>query len=118
MNITELLTDLQARHDEATAKAGELLGQIEHFTAASPRPNHISRTSSRGPGHHRKVIAELARRDGRPVHRAASDANETVHVPRSFHRVRLSGVAGDARSATAEKGRSHSARVPKPSPNG
>ncbi|MGW4393381.1 hypothetical protein [Streptomyces sp. NPDC004685] len=34
MNITELLMDLQTRHDEATARAGELRDQIEHFTAA------------------------------------------------------------------------------------
>jgi transposase InsO family protein len=29
VNITEFLTDLQARHDEATARAGELRSQIE-----------------------------------------------------------------------------------------
>ncbi|WP_406102841.1 hypothetical protein OG698_10615 [Streptomyces sp. NBC_01003] len=34
MNITEFLTDLRARHDEATARAGELRGQIEDLTAA------------------------------------------------------------------------------------
>ncbi|MGW2813897.1 hypothetical protein [Streptomyces sp. NPDC001415] len=34
MNISELMADLQARHDQATARAGELRGQIEHFTAA------------------------------------------------------------------------------------
>ncbi|WP_351230036.1 hypothetical protein [Streptomyces sp. NPDC002133] len=34
MNVIELLADLQARHDEATTRAGELRGQIEHLTAA------------------------------------------------------------------------------------
>ncbi|GAA2912350.1 hypothetical protein GCM10020221_05080 [Streptomyces thioluteus] len=34
MNVTELLAVLQAQHDEATARAGELHGQIEHLTAA------------------------------------------------------------------------------------
>ncbi|MCZ9342471.1 hypothetical protein NGM37_32405, partial [Streptomyces sp. TRM76130] len=28
------MADLQARHDQATARAGELRGQIERFTAA------------------------------------------------------------------------------------
>ncbi|WP_217625783.1 MarR family winged helix-turn-helix transcriptional regulator [Streptomyces lunaelactis] len=45
-----------------------------------------------------------ARRGRRPVDRAASDASETTHVPRSFHEVTSSGVTGDTRSATAEKG--------------
>ena len=34
MNITELLADLQARHDEATARADDLRDRIEHLTAA------------------------------------------------------------------------------------
>lgn len=34
MNITELLVDLQAREDEAPARADELRGKIEHLTAA------------------------------------------------------------------------------------
>ncbi|MFE7425439.1 hypothetical protein [Streptomyces sp. NPDC057545] len=34
MNVIELLADLQARQDEATARAGELRDQIEHLTAA------------------------------------------------------------------------------------
>ncbi|MFE2489567.1 hypothetical protein ACFXGR_41200 [Streptomyces mirabilis] len=56
MNITELLADLQARHDEATARAGELRGQIEHFTAA------LTETEARlaDLATTRKVIAELA----------------------------------------------------------
>lgn len=56
MNITELLKDLQARHDEATARAGKLRAQIEHLTAAltetEARPADLATT--------RKVIAELA----------------------------------------------------------
>ncbi|MFD3680571.1 hypothetical protein [Streptomyces sp. NPDC058613] len=34
MNVTELLAGLQAQHEAATTRAGELQGQIEHFTAA------------------------------------------------------------------------------------
>ncbi|MFB7560192.1 hypothetical protein [Streptomyces brevispora] len=34
MNVTELLAGLQAQHEAATARAGELQGQIEHLTAA------------------------------------------------------------------------------------
>ncbi|MFF4352462.1 hypothetical protein [Streptomyces sp. NPDC001530] len=56
MNITELLIDLQARHDEATVQAGELRGQIEHFTTAltesEARLADLATT--------RKVIVELA----------------------------------------------------------
>ncbi|MGW7370101.1 hypothetical protein ACWGI8_43450 [Streptomyces sp. NPDC054841] len=33
MNVTELLATLQAQHDEATTRAGELRDQIEHLTA-------------------------------------------------------------------------------------
>ncbi|MFD3373910.1 MULTISPECIES: hypothetical protein [unclassified Streptomyces] len=33
MNITEFLTDLQARHDKATVRAGELRSQMEDLTA-------------------------------------------------------------------------------------
>lgn len=33
MNITELLSDLQAKHVQTTARASELRGQIEHLTA-------------------------------------------------------------------------------------
>ncbi|MFB8036559.1 hypothetical protein ACFC5Z_27190 [Streptomyces sp. NPDC056004] len=56
MNITELLADLQARHDEATARAGELPAQIEHFTAA------LTETEARlaDLATTRKVITELA----------------------------------------------------------
>ncbi|MER5226433.1 hypothetical protein [Streptomyces flaveus] len=34
MNVIELLADLQARQDEAAARAGELREQIEHLNAA------------------------------------------------------------------------------------
>ncbi|MFG2526243.1 hypothetical protein [Streptomyces sp. NPDC048527] len=56
MNITELLHDLQVRHDEATTKAGELRGQIEDFTAALTETEaHLADLATT-----RKVIAELA----------------------------------------------------------
>ncbi|WP_371644205.1 hypothetical protein [Streptomyces mirabilis] len=56
MNITELLKDVQTRHDEATALAGELRDQIEHLTAA------LTETEARlaDLATTRKVIAELA----------------------------------------------------------
>ncbi|MGW0886545.1 hypothetical protein [Streptomyces sp. NPDC002671] len=55
MNISELLADLQARHDEATARAGELRGQIEHLTAALAETEaHLADMATT-----RKVIAEL-----------------------------------------------------------
>ncbi|WP_344016981.1 hypothetical protein, partial [Kitasatospora atroaurantiaca] len=56
MNVTEFLADLQARHDEATARADELRDQIEHLTAAltdtEARLADLATT--------RKVITELA----------------------------------------------------------
>ncbi|MFF1396316.1 hypothetical protein ACFVZD_21205 [Streptomyces sp. NPDC058287] len=56
MNITEFLKDLQAQHDDATARAGELREQMAHFTAA------LAETEARlmDPATNRKVIAELA----------------------------------------------------------
>ncbi|WP_406346564.1 hypothetical protein [Streptomyces sp. NBC_00648] len=55
MNVIELLADLQAQHDETTARAGELRDQIEHLTATLARPRPDSRT---WPPTTRKVIAE------------------------------------------------------------
>ncbi|MER5185570.1 hypothetical protein ABT009_46165 [Streptomyces sp. NPDC002896] len=56
MNVAELLKDLQAQHDEATTRAGELRSQIEHLTAAlaetEARLGELATT--------RKVITELA----------------------------------------------------------
>lgn len=64
MNITELLADLQAQHDETTVRAGELRGQIQHLTAA------LAETEARlaDLATIRKVIAELApaREDSEP----------------------------------------------------
>ncbi|MFE9924868.1 hypothetical protein ACFYQA_25835 [Streptomyces sp. NPDC005774] len=55
MNVVELPADLQARHDEATTRAGELRDQIEHLMAAlaetEARLTDLATT--------RKVIAEL-----------------------------------------------------------
>ncbi|MEV6957596.1 hypothetical protein AB0M99_37800, partial [Streptomyces sp. NPDC051183] len=55
MNVTELMADLQVRHDEATARAGELHDQIAHLTAA------LAETEARlaDLATTRKVIAEL-----------------------------------------------------------
>ncbi|MFF4583533.1 hypothetical protein ACFY15_34970 [Streptomyces sp. NPDC001373] len=56
MNVADLLAGLQTQHDEATARAGELRGQIEHLTAAlaetEARLTDLTTTQ--------KVIAELA----------------------------------------------------------
>ncbi|MEU1408370.1 hypothetical protein ABZ471_39775, partial [Streptomyces sp. NPDC005728] len=56
MNVTELLAGLQAQHDEVTARAAELRGQIEHLTAA------LAETQARlaDLDTTRKVIAEAA----------------------------------------------------------
>lgn len=56
MNITELLTDLQARHDEAIARADELRRQMGDLTGA------LAETEARLAelATARKVIAELA----------------------------------------------------------
>ncbi|MFG2134752.1 hypothetical protein ACGFNV_44360 [Streptomyces sp. NPDC048751] len=56
MNVIELLADLQALHEKATARAGELHAQIKHLTAAlveiEARLTDLATT--------RQVIAELA----------------------------------------------------------
>ncbi|WP_327375435.1 hypothetical protein OG393_16660 [Streptomyces sp. NBC_01216] len=56
MNVAELLAGLQAQHDEVTARAAELRGQIEHLTAA------LRETEARlvDLDTARKVIAEVA----------------------------------------------------------
>lgn len=56
MNVTELLADLQARQDEATARADELRGRIEHLAVA------LTETEARlaDLATTRKTIAELA----------------------------------------------------------
>ncbi|WP_344963551.1 hypothetical protein [Streptomyces thioluteus] len=56
MNVTELLAVLQAQHDEATARAGELHGQIEHLYR---RPGR-DRGPTRGPGHRPEGHSEAA----------------------------------------------------------
>ncbi|WP_406110302.1 hypothetical protein OG698_46085 [Streptomyces sp. NBC_01003] len=56
MNVNELLADLQAQHDETTARAGELHDQIERLTSA------LAKTEGRlaDLATARKVIAEVA----------------------------------------------------------
>ncbi|MFE7357744.1 hypothetical protein ACFU8Q_32575 [Streptomyces sp. NPDC057543] len=56
MNVTELLADLRSQHEAATARAGELQGQIDHLTAA------LAETEARLTELDiaRKVIAEAA----------------------------------------------------------
>jgi hypothetical protein len=56
VNITEFLTDLQARHDEAVGRADELRGQIADLTGALAETEaHLADLATA-----RKVIAELA----------------------------------------------------------
>ncbi|WP_030565113.1 hypothetical protein [Streptomyces aureocirculatus] len=71
MNVVELLADLQAQHDETTARADELRDQIEHLTAAGAGAGAETETEARlaDLATTRKVIAELA-----PA-AAASDAS-------------------------------------------
>ncbi|MCQ8191855.1 creatininase family protein [Streptomyces rugosispiralis] len=47
--------------------------------------------------------ARLAEAVG-PENALQADPSEAIHVPRPFHAVTSSGVAGDARRASAEKG--------------
>ncbi|MEU9048775.1 hypothetical protein AB0D63_45475, partial [Kitasatospora sp. NPDC048343] len=56
MNVSELLAGLQAQHDEATTRAGELRGQIEHLTAALAETN--ARLADLATT--RKIIADVA----------------------------------------------------------
>ncbi|MCB8905538.1 MULTISPECIES: hypothetical protein [unclassified Streptomyces] len=76
MNVFELLADLQARHDETTARAGELRSQVEHLTAALPET--AGARSSRAPappavGHPRFLPPTAGRWGQRPGPRARSD---------------------------------------------
>ncbi|MFD8212795.1 hypothetical protein ACFV2U_03445 [Streptomyces sp. NPDC059697] len=59
MNITEFLTDLQTRHDEAVVHADELRGQIEDLTGALAETEADLTELATA----RKVIAELAPTD-------------------------------------------------------
>jgi hypothetical protein len=62
MNIIELLADLQTQHDETTAQAGELRGQIEHLTATlAETEGRLAELATT-----RKVIAELTPAGGEP----------------------------------------------------
>ncbi|MFJ9130362.1 hypothetical protein ACIRJS_40425 [Streptomyces sp. NPDC102340] len=74
MNITELLTNLQARHDAATTRAGELRDQIERLTATlaetEARLANLDTT--------RKAIAELAPPENAPDTPAANAAYQAI----------------------------------------
>ncbi|MCX4537671.1 hypothetical protein [Streptomyces sp. NBC_01669] len=74
MNVVELLADLQARHDEATTRAGELRDQIEHLTAAltetEARLTDLATT--------RKVIAELVPTGGEPEPPESASAYQAI----------------------------------------
>ncbi|MFG2526351.1 hypothetical protein [Streptomyces sp. NBC_01445] len=74
MNITELLANLQVQHDETTARAGELRGQIEHLTAAlaetEARLAELTTTQ--------KVIADLAPAGDEPEPPATNTAYQAI----------------------------------------
>ncbi|MFJ8932095.1 hypothetical protein ACIRLA_36550 [Streptomyces sp. NPDC102364] len=74
MNITELLTSLQACYDAATTRAGELRDQIERLTATlaetEARLANLDTT--------RKVIAELAPPENAPDTPAANAAYQAI----------------------------------------
>ncbi|MEU9290877.1 hypothetical protein AB0D57_41195 [Streptomyces sp. NPDC048275] len=74
MNITELLTDLQARHDAATTRASELRDRIERLTATlteiEARLADLNTT--------RKVIAELAPPGNAPAPPETTTAYQTI----------------------------------------
>lgn len=74
MNITELLAHLQDRQDEATARADELRGQIEHLTAA------LAETEARlaDLATTRKVVAELAPTGSEPDPLESSTAYQAI----------------------------------------
>jgi hypothetical protein len=79
VNITELLADLQTRHDEATARAGELRDQIEHFTAALTETEACLADLATA----RKVIVELAPAGTEPDPPESNSAYQ-VKLPRDL----------------------------------
>ncbi|MFJ5834212.1 hypothetical protein [Streptomyces sp. NPDC093089] len=74
MNVTELLADLQAQHDETTVRAVGLRDQIQHLTAAlaetEARLADLATTA--------KVIAELAPAGGEPDPPETNTAYQTI----------------------------------------
>ncbi|MCX4784396.1 hypothetical protein [Streptomyces sp. NBC_01264] len=74
MNVAELLAGLQTQHDEATARVGELRGQIEHLTAAlaetEARLADLTTT--------RKVVTELAPTADEPDPTETNTAYQTI----------------------------------------
>lgn len=73
MNVIGLLTGLQAQHDEGTALAAELRGQIEYLTAAlaesEARLADLATT--------RRIITELAPAGAEPDPPGANTATRT-----------------------------------------
>lgn len=64
MNIIELVADLQARHDQTTARAGELRDHIEHLTATLAETEaHLADLATR------EITAELTPAEGDGVTR-------------------------------------------------
>ncbi|MFJ6846471.1 hypothetical protein ACIQRE_27830 [Streptomyces griseoluteus] len=96
MNVTELLAGLQAQHDEATARAEELRGQIEHLTAA------LAETEARlaDLATARKVIAEAAPAATEPDQPETSTAYQAIvgafnqHPGRAFRARELHELLG------------------------
>jgi hypothetical protein len=74
VNITELLTNLQARHDAATTQAGELRGQIKHLTATLTETEaHLADLDTT-----RKVIVELTLPENTPAPPETATAYQAI----------------------------------------
>jgi hypothetical protein len=74
VNVIELLSDLQAQHDETAARVGELRERIQHLTAA------LAETEARlaDLATTRKVIAELAPAGVQPAPPGTNTAYQAI----------------------------------------
>jgi chromosome segregation ATPase len=74
VNVIELLADLQAKHDETAARAGELREQIQHLTTT------LAETEARlaDLATTRKVITELAPAGGQPAPPETNTAYQAI----------------------------------------
>ncbi|MCX4791405.1 hypothetical protein OG369_36380 [Streptomyces sp. NBC_01221] len=98
MNVTELLVDLRSQHEAATARAGELQGQIDHLTAA------LAETEARLTELDiaRKVIAEAApaATEPDPPQTETSTAYQAIVNAFNQHAARCSGPVNCTNSST------------------
>ncbi|MGW2292055.1 hypothetical protein [Streptomyces phaeochromogenes] len=96
MHVIEFLADLQAQHDETTARADELRDQIQHLTAlpAETEARLVDLTTTR------KVIAGLAPAGGQPAPPETNTAYQTIvntfnqHLDQEFRARELHELLG------------------------